>query len=108
MRLGDDAKRAFEEVFAAMVGVLERSVKDKKQERRAKAQAVAALCVGAMGGARSIENRVAADELRDAWMSIALHLGGWGDTGLVDTSAEKNGGRRESAEEPLCSLGGAS
>jgi TetR/AcrR family transcriptional regulator, transcriptional repressor for nem operon len=105
MRLGDDAKRAFEEVFAAMVGVLERSVKDKKQERRAKAQAVAALCVGAMVVARSIENRVAADELRDACMSMALHLGGWVDTGRVDTSAMKNGAREESAEELLASVG---
>jgi len=100
MRLGDDAKRAFEEVFAAMVGVLERSVKDRKQERRAKAQAVAALCVGAMVVARSLENRVAADELRDVCMSMALHLGGW-----VNTSAMKNGAREESAEEVLASVG---
>jgi TetR/AcrR family transcriptional regulator, transcriptional repressor for nem operon len=77
-RCGQDTKRAFETVFAAMVGVLERSVADTKQHRRAKAQAVAALCVGGMVVARAIENRVAADELRDACMSIALHLGGWG------------------------------
>lgn len=86
MRCGDDAKHAFEEVFAAMVGVLERNVTDEKQHRRAKAQAVAALCVGGMVVARAIENRVVADELRDACMSIALHLGGW-----VDTSALKIG-----------------
>src|SRR5258708_24972736 len=105
MRSSDDAKRAFEEIFAAMVGVLERSVTDKKQHRRAKAQAVAALCVGAMVVARSIENRVAADELRDACMSMALHLGGWVDTDRVDTSAMKIGAREESAEELLASVG---
>ena len=50
MRSGGDAKRAFEEVFAAMVSFLERSVADEKQHRHAKAQAVAALCVGGHGG----------------------------------------------------------
>jgi TetR/AcrR family transcriptional regulator, transcriptional repressor for nem operon len=105
MRLGDDAKRAFEEVFAAMVGVLERSVKDRKQERHAKAQAVAALCVGAMVVARSLENRVAADELRDVCRSMALHLGGWLDTGRMETGAMKNGARKKSAEEVLASVG---
>ena len=86
MRNGDDTKRAFEEVFAAMVGLLERSVADEKQHRHRKAQAVAALCVGGMVVARAIEDRVVADELREACMSIALQLGGW-----VETSGLKNG-----------------
>jgi TetR/AcrR family transcriptional regulator, transcriptional repressor for nem operon len=100
MRCGDDTKRAFEEVFAAMVNMLERSVTDEKQHRHAKAQAVAALCVGGMVVARAIENRVAADELRNACMSIALQLGGW-----VDTSALQNGAQELFAEECLASLG---
>jgi len=100
MRCGADTKRAFETVFAAMVGVLERSVTEEKQDRRATAQAVAALCVGGMVVARAIENRVAADELRKACMSIALHLGGW-----VDTSALKNEAQEQFAEECLASLG---
>jgi TetR/AcrR family transcriptional regulator, transcriptional repressor for nem operon len=100
MRCGRDTKRAFETVFAAMVGVLERSVTDEKHHRRAKAQAVAALCVGGMVVARAIENRVVADELREACMSIALHLGGW-----VDTSALKNGVHQQLAEECLASVG---
>src|ERR1700742_2502235 len=79
-RCGDEAKRAFEDVFAAMVGVLERSVAENNQERRAKAQAVAALCVGGMVVARAMSSRVVADELRDACVSIALGLGGWLDT----------------------------
>jgi TetR/AcrR family transcriptional regulator, transcriptional repressor for nem operon len=89
-RCGRDTKRAFETVFAAMVGVLERSVTDEKQDRRATAQAVAALCVGGMVVARAIEDRVVADELRDACISIALHLGGWVDKGaLRDGTAAK-------------------
>ena len=100
MRCGDDAKRVFETVFAAMVAVLEGSVMEEKQDRRAKAQAVAALCVGGMVVARAIEDRVVADELRDACMSIALQLGGW-----VDTSALKNGMHEQLAEECLAGVG---
>ena len=100
MRCGDDAKRVFETVFAAMVAVLEGSVMEEKQDRRAKAQAVAALCVGGMVVARAIEDRVVADELRDACLSIALHLGGW-----VDTSAVKNGTHEEFVEECLAGVG---
>jgi TetR/AcrR family transcriptional repressor of nem operon len=100
MRCGRDTKRAFETVFAAMVGVLERSVTDENHHRRAKAQAVAALCVGGMVVARAIENRIVADELRDACMSIALHLGGW-----VDMSALKNGAIEELTEECLTAVG---
>ena len=100
MRCGDDAKRVFETVFAAMVAVLEGSVMDEKPHRHAKAQAVAALCVGGMVVARAIENRVAADELRDACMSIALHLGGW-----VDMSALKNETPLQLAEEFLATVG---
>jgi AcrR family transcriptional regulator len=92
-RSGDDAKRAFENVFAAMVSVMERSVADDNRQRRAKAQAVAALCVGGMVVARAMANRVVADELRDACMAIALDLGGW-----VDQSALKNVARQESME----------
>jgi TetR/AcrR family transcriptional regulator, transcriptional repressor for nem operon len=100
MRSGDDAKRAFEEVFAAMVGLLERSVADEKQHRHVKAQAVAALCVGGMVVARAIEDRVVADELREACMSIALQLGGW-----VEPSPLKNGMHEQLAEECLAGVG---
>jgi AcrR family transcriptional regulator len=100
MRSGEETKRAFEAVFAVMVDVLERNVTDEKQDRRAKAQAVAALCVGGMVVARAIENRIVADELRDACMSIALHLGGW-----VDTSVLKSGTHEEFVEECLAGVG---
>jgi len=78
-RCGKKAKRAFETVFEAMVGVLARSVVDDKPRRRCKAQAVAALCVGGMVVARALANRAAADKLRDACMSVALDFGGWQD-----------------------------
>lgn len=71
------AKRAFETVFEAMVSVLERSSIKNGRPRRPRAQAIAALCVGGMVVARAMLNRVRADELREACMSVALTLGGW-------------------------------
>ena len=40
-------------------------------------RAIATLCVGGMVLARSIEDRVLADEIREAAMGIALSLGQW-------------------------------
>src|ERR1700689_4363319 len=48
MRSGESAKHAFETVFSAMVSVLERSLQQSCRARSAKAQAIAALCVGGM------------------------------------------------------------
>jgi hypothetical protein len=77
-----------------------RGVADEKQHRHAKAQAVAALCVGGMVVARGIEDRVVADELREACRSIALQLGGW-----VYTSALKNETLEQFADEYLAGVG---
>jgi len=63
-RSGATAKRAFETVFQAMVGVLERSSIHNGHPRRATAQGIAALCVGGMVVARAMVNRIVADELR--------------------------------------------
>jgi TetR/AcrR family transcriptional regulator, transcriptional repressor for nem operon len=76
-RSGESAKQAFETVFSAMVSVLERSVKQTRRARCARAQAIAALCVGGMVVARALQNRRHGDELREACMSVALELGGW-------------------------------
>jgi TetR/AcrR family transcriptional regulator, transcriptional repressor for nem operon len=78
-RCDQSAKRAFETVFQAMVNVLERSSTPDGPPRRIIAQATAALCVGGMVVARSMVNRAAADELREACMSVALELGGWSE-----------------------------
>jgi AcrR family transcriptional regulator len=76
-RSGPTAKRAFETVFAAMVSVLERSIHARGRDRHAVAQAMAALCIGGMVVARAMEDRRAADNLRNACMRVALALGGW-------------------------------
>jgi AcrR family transcriptional regulator len=76
-RSGVTAKRAFETVFKAMVSVLERSLVDKKGPRRAKAQAIAALCIGGLVVARTMVERSFADDLRSSCTAMALALGGW-------------------------------
>jgi TetR/AcrR family transcriptional repressor of nem operon len=76
-RSGKNAKRAFETVFKAMVSVLDRSLPAGSGPRRTKAQAIAALCVGGMVVARAMVDRPVADDLREACLAIALHLGSW-------------------------------
>jgi TetR/AcrR family transcriptional repressor of nem operon len=76
-RSGKSAKVAFETVFEAMVSVLERSLIQSGRRRRVTAQSIAALCIGGMVVARTLDDRALADELRDACTTMALNLGGW-------------------------------
>jgi TetR/AcrR family transcriptional repressor of nem operon len=76
-RSDETAKRAFETVFKAMVNVLERSLAEKGRDRRATAQAIAALSIGGMVVARAVVDRGVADDLRDSCMAMAMKLGGW-------------------------------
>jgi TetR/AcrR family transcriptional repressor of nem operon len=85
------AKCAFEAVFKGMVSVLERSLATDHPSRQTVAQAMAALCVGGMVVARAMDDRSAADKLRDACMSVAFNLGGW------DVKPNSTPGRRKTA-----------
>jgi TetR/AcrR family transcriptional regulator, transcriptional repressor for nem operon len=76
-RSGQKVKTAFETVFRAMVTLLSRDVKNTAQPREETATAIAALCIGGMVAARSMNDRGLADRLRDAATKIALELGGW-------------------------------
>jgi len=76
-RSGASAKRAFENVFKAMVSVLERSLTETGRRRRTTAQGIAALSIGGMIVARTVADRALADELRAACAAVALNLGGW-------------------------------
>jgi TetR/AcrR family transcriptional regulator, transcriptional repressor for nem operon len=78
-RSDKNVRGAFETVFAAMVNALEGSLKNERGSRHAKAQAIAALCVGGMVLARAMNNGAIADDLRDACMAVALELGHWND-----------------------------
>jgi TetR/AcrR family transcriptional repressor of nem operon len=76
-RSGKSAKVAFETVFKAMVSVLQRSLVQNGRRRRMTAESIAALCIGGMVVARTLDDRELADELRAACTTMALRLGGW-------------------------------
>ena len=86
-RSGKSARQAFERVFKAMVSVLERSLVQNGVRRRATAQSIAALAIGGMVVARTLDDRALADQLRSACTDVALELGGWNKK-----SKSKNGG----------------
>jgi AcrR family transcriptional regulator len=68
-------RQAFEQALRLMVEIFERDMRGLGRAARDRALARAALCVGGMVLARSIEDRTLADEIREAAMSIALALG---------------------------------
>lgn len=70
-------KAAFETVFKAMVAALACEVKRGSLPAERTAMAVAALCIGGMVVARSLNDRHYGDRLRDAATQAALALGGW-------------------------------
>jgi TetR/AcrR family transcriptional repressor of nem operon len=76
-RSDDRVKMAFETVFKAMVNMLGQEARSTTQPREDTAMAIAALCIGGMVVARSINDRGLADRLRDAATNVALELGGW-------------------------------
>ena len=76
-RSNENAKRAFQNVFEAMVALLQRNSAANGRSRRTSALAIAALCVGGMVVARASEGGALAGELRSAAMNVALELGGW-------------------------------
>jgi hypothetical protein len=70
-------RQAFETVLRVMIDVFEQALQRNGQAARNRARAIAALCVGGMVLARSIDDRTLADELREAAMDVALSLGPW-------------------------------
>jgi TetR/AcrR family transcriptional repressor of nem operon len=73
-RSSPDVKGAFETVFSAMVGFLEKSVPGKGRARHEKAQGIAALCIGGLIVSRALRDAAHADGLREACMNVALGL----------------------------------
>jgi TetR/AcrR family transcriptional regulator, transcriptional repressor for nem operon len=77
-RSDKSVREAFESALRLMVEIFERDMQQRlgggAHER---ALASAALCVGGMVLARSIEDRALADELRGAALTTALSLGKW-------------------------------
>jgi TetR/AcrR family transcriptional repressor of nem operon len=76
-RSDETVKTAFETVFKAMVTLLGREVRNSRQARENTAMAIAALCIGGMVVARSMNDSGLGDKLREAATNVALDLGGW-------------------------------
>ena len=90
-RSNENAKRAYQAAFKAMVALLQRSSAKNGHGNRTSALAIAALCVGGMVIARASEGRGLANELRGAAMEVALKLGGWdGDTNSGGTKSRRH------------------
>src|ERR1700751_3956695 len=77
LREEHQVRQAFETVLRAMIDVFEQALQRNGQAARSGARAIATLCVGGMVLARSIDDRVLADEIREAAMATALSLGQW-------------------------------
>lgn len=70
-------REAFESALRLMIEMFEQGIGDQSKPDRKQALAIAALCVGGMVLARSVEDRGLADEMREAAMATALLLGNW-------------------------------
>jgi TetR/AcrR family transcriptional repressor of nem operon len=74
-RGGDAVKGAYREVLEKLVEIFQLDLDEPKSRERA--LVVAALCVGGIVAARSVDDPALADELRDAAHKHALRTGGW-------------------------------
>jgi AcrR family transcriptional regulator len=83
-RSGKAVRRAFENVFKSMAGLFDESLKRQGSTDRQSALAIAAICVGGMVVARSVENAELADEIRAAARRTALQLGAWKEGRTID------------------------
>jgi TetR/AcrR family transcriptional regulator, transcriptional repressor for nem operon len=110
-RSGKVVKRAFENVFRAMAGLFEETLKREGRADRKRALAMAGICVGAMVVARSVDSTELADAIRTAARKTALELGGWKDEETSDARgrrsppAARRGSRRRSPRKKSTSRG---
>jgi len=70
-------RKAFEDVFKAMVDLFDESLRRDGPRDRGRALAIAGMCVGGMVVARALDDLDLADALRESTETIALQLAGW-------------------------------
>jgi len=70
-------REAFESAFRLMVDIFQQDLPRGSKPTRDHALAIAAMCIGGMVLARSVEDRALADELRQSTLNVALWLGNW-------------------------------
>lgn len=77
MRGSDAVKAAYREVLEQLIDVFQSDLNGR--ERRERALALVAVCIGGIVAARCVDDPELADELRDAARHHALRIGGWGN-----------------------------
>jgi hypothetical protein len=70
-------RKAFEDVFKAMVDLFDESLGRDGPRDRGRALAIAGMCVGGMVVARALHDLGLADALRESTERIALQIAGW-------------------------------
>lgn len=75
-RAGPTVRRTYQMLLGRMLGMFERGVDPADGDARQAAMAIAALCVGGMVLARTIEDDALAAEIREAARRMALEIGG--------------------------------
>ena len=70
-------RKAFEDVFKAMVDLFDESLRRDGLRDRGRALAIAGMCVGGMVVARALDDLGLADALRESTEKIALQIAGW-------------------------------
>jgi len=89
-RAGPAVRRTYEVLLGGMLGVFERGVDPADGDARQAALAIAALCVGGMVLARTVEASALATEIREAARSLALEVGGLDAAAPLSGSASSN------------------
>jgi TetR/AcrR family transcriptional regulator, transcriptional repressor for nem operon len=77
IRGSDMVKRAYREVLEKLAGIFEADLDEP--QRRERALALVALCVGGIVTAKCMDDPTLADDLRRAAYRHALRTGAWGD-----------------------------
>ncbi len=70
-------RKAFEDVFKAMVDLFDESLRRDGLRDRGRALAIAGMCVGGMVVARALDDLGLADALRESTEKVALQIAGW-------------------------------
>jgi TetR/AcrR family transcriptional regulator, transcriptional repressor for nem operon len=79
-RAGPVVRRTYQQLLAGMIAMFERGIEPADRDARQVALAIAALCVGAMVLARTIEDADLAAEIREAARALALDVAGFNGT----------------------------
>jgi TetR/AcrR family transcriptional repressor of nem operon len=76
-RAGPIMRQTYERLLKGLVGMFEAGFEADDEDRRRKALTIAALCVGGMVLARTVDDAAFASEIREAARAAALEVGGF-------------------------------